>query len=70
MIKRLKEQRNAIILSAAEITLTETLTNSQWTMIENVLPILDVFDYSTLQVSSANVSASEVSVILSFTDNL
>ncbi|XP_063227428.1 zinc finger BED domain-containing protein 4-like [Bacillus rossius redtenbacheri] len=59
MLKRLQEQKRAILLSSGELNLPE-LTGQQWTLIENLIPILDVFYSATLQVSSPSVTASEV----------
>ncbi|KAJ8887511.1 hypothetical protein PR048_013726 [Dryococelus australis] len=58
IVKLLQEQYVAVILSAGEISLPDTLTNSQWNMIDHVIPLLAVF--VAFQVSSLDVSASEI----------
>ncbi|KAJ8886314.1 hypothetical protein PR048_012525 [Dryococelus australis] len=56
MLKRLHEQKRAILLANAELNCP-----TQWTLIENIIPILDVFDSITKHINSNNVNASEVS---------
>lgn len=61
MLKRLKEQRSALLLAEAELgNLPCQFSYSQWAMVENIIPMLETFHSATEQVSSANVSASEV----------
>lgn len=60
MLKRLQEQKRAILLTSSDLHLPE-LTGQQWSLIDNLIPILDIFDSATLQVSTSNVTASEVS---------
>ncbi|KAJ8886714.1 hypothetical protein PR048_012926 [Dryococelus australis] len=58
MLKRLHEQKRALLLANAELKLTE-LSNTQWTLIQNIFPI-DVFDSVTNHISSNKINASEV----------
>ncbi|KAJ8895899.1 hypothetical protein PR048_001239 [Dryococelus australis] len=59
MLKRLYEQKRSILLASAELNIP-ILSNCQWTLIENIIPILDVFDSVTNHISSDHVTATEV----------
>ncbi|KAJ8873081.1 hypothetical protein PR048_026697 [Dryococelus australis] len=55
MLKRL----SLILLAGAELNIPK-LSNCQWTLIENIIPILDVFDSVTNHISLDHVTAAEV----------
>ncbi|XP_063239945.1 zinc finger BED domain-containing protein 4-like [Bacillus rossius redtenbacheri] len=62
MLKRLVEQKQAVILACSETNNSQTVLNSsQWTVIDHCISVLEIFNNATLQVSSANSNASEVS---------
>ncbi|KAJ8887327.1 hypothetical protein PR048_013542 [Dryococelus australis] len=60
MLKTLQEQKRAILIVGWEFDLPE-LRRQQWTLIDNLIPVFNIFDSAMLQVSSTNVTPSEVS---------
>ncbi|KAJ8866935.1 hypothetical protein PR048_032797 [Dryococelus australis] len=59
MLKMLYPQKRSILLASAELNIPE-LPNCQWTLIENIISILDVFNSVTNHISSDHVTAAEV----------
>ncbi|KAJ8877204.1 hypothetical protein PR048_021658 [Dryococelus australis] len=59
VLKRLYEQKRSILLASAELNIPE-MANCQWTLIENIIPILDVLDSVTNHISSDHVTTAEV----------
>ncbi|XP_063227326.1 zinc finger BED domain-containing protein 4-like [Bacillus rossius redtenbacheri] len=68
MFKRLHEQKKAIVLACAELNIPE-LSNSLWTLMENVIPILEVFDSVTTHISSDHVTVAEVIPLTNLIEN-
>ncbi|XP_068118237.1 zinc finger BED domain-containing protein 4-like [Hyperolius riggenbachi] len=60
MLARLMEQKQAVLLSASDLNFQVDLTARQWTVIEEVIRILDVFDKATFVASSSQVTISEI----------
>ncbi|KAJ8887320.1 hypothetical protein PR048_013535 [Dryococelus australis] len=58
MLKTLQEQKSAILLVGWELDLPE-LRRQQWTLINNIIPVFNIFDSAMLQVSSTNVTSAE-----------
>lgn len=63
MLRRLQEQKDAIILlsSKSDVTLAAELTNEDWKTLEYAVDILEMFEVATLQVSKESSCISEVS---------
>lgn len=63
MLKRILEQKEAIILISAknEIRLAAELTSDDWNNIEFAVDILEIFETATLQVSKESSTIAEVS---------
>ncbi|KAJ8888916.1 hypothetical protein PR048_008410 [Dryococelus australis] len=61
-MRRLLEQKLAIILSASEIKRPVELSQSQWELMK-----MNIFDHAALVVSSSNVTASEIIPIVNST---
>ncbi|KAJ8870608.1 hypothetical protein PR048_029631, partial [Dryococelus australis] len=55
----LYEQKRSILLASAELNIPE-LSNRQWTLIKNIIPILEVFNSLTNHISSDYVTAADV----------
>ncbi|XP_063215791.1 zinc finger BED domain-containing protein 4-like [Bacillus rossius redtenbacheri] len=60
MLERLYEQRRALALAATNLALHVEISVAQWELIENIIPILKIFDQATLQASKAGVNSSEI----------
>ncbi|XP_063232336.1 zinc finger BED domain-containing protein 4-like [Bacillus rossius redtenbacheri] len=60
MLERLYEQRRALALAATNLALHVKISVAQWELIENIIPILKIFDQATLQASKAGVNSSEI----------
>ncbi|KAJ8884548.1 hypothetical protein PR048_016405 [Dryococelus australis] len=61
VLKRLQEQKRAILLVCGELDLPEL---SGQTLIENLIPIFNLFDSATLQVSSTNYHYGSVPLLI------
>lgn len=60
MLERLLEQRRAITYSSQELNVPVELTNIQWSCIQKVVDILQIFNVATKAVSLETASVSEV----------
>ena len=67
MLRHLKKQRRAIMFASTDISLPVQLTSAQWDLIDSLVETLNLFDHSTLAVSSSSVSISEVIPIVNST---
>lgn len=63
MLRRLKEQKKAIVLvsSNEDVRLSTDLTNDDWKTLEYGVEILEIFETATLQLSKDTSTVSEVS---------
>ncbi|KAJ8881945.1 hypothetical protein PR048_018432 [Dryococelus australis] len=62
MMKRLNEQKNAIIMASSrkDATISAELMVDEWKKIEHLIDILEIFDTATLQLSKETSSISEL----------
>lgn len=69
LLTRLMEQKQAVLLSASDLNFQVNLSARQWTTIEEVIRILDVFDRATFVASSSQVTISEIIPLVNSTIN-
>lgn len=60
MLKSLLEQKRALGAYAADFDLPATFTANQWSLIENMLSILQPFEELTKEISSSSATAADV----------